>query len=93
MKRPKTELIREVFSAMKEEPVKGDWIHLLKEDLIDFGIEIENEDCIESLSKEQFKNIVKKKAREVAWKQLEETKSENEKLKNTIHTDLDNVQE
>ena len=75
MRRPKNELIREVFSAMKEEPTKGDWIHLLKEDLIDFGIDIENEAFIESLSKEQFKNIVKKKAREIAWKQLEETKS------------------
>ena len=36
---------------------------------------------------------MKKKAREIAWKQLEEPKSEHEKVKNIIHTDLDNVQE
>ena len=36
---------------------------------------------------------MKKKAREVAWKQLEETKSGHEKVKNIIHTDLENVQE
>ena len=61
MKRHKTDFIRQVYSAMKEEPVKGDWIHLLKEDLKDFKIDIKNETFIESLPKEQIKDIVNKK--------------------------------
>lgn len=71
MKRHKNELTREIFTAMKENPSKGDWIHLLKEDLEEISIDIENKAATESLTKEQFKEIVKSKIRLTAFQQLE----------------------
>jgi hypothetical protein len=63
MKRNKNELIREVYSAMKDDPVKGDWIHLLKKDLEEFDIDINNEKFVESLTKEEFKEHSEEKSK------------------------------
>ena len=44
---------------MEDDPVKGDWIHLLKKDLEEFDIDINNENFVESLTKEEFKEMKK----------------------------------
>ena len=37
VKRHKKELIRQIYHAMKNTPAKGDWIHLLEDDLKKVG--------------------------------------------------------
>ena len=33
LKRPQSEMIRQVYEAQKDNPVQGDWVKLVKEDL------------------------------------------------------------
>ena len=44
------ELFRQVYSTMKEQPIKGDWIFLLKEDLERVGLGLEDEKSISKIS-------------------------------------------
>ena len=73
---------------MTEDPTKGDWIHLVKEDLESIDMSIEDEEKIEIMTEEEFKKIVKEKIRQVAFKELEETKASHEKVRTIIHSDL-----
>ena len=38
LKRPSTEITQKVYQAQKENPVKGDWINLLNDDLDMLGM-------------------------------------------------------
>ena len=40
LRRPKEELIVQIYTAMKESPLKDDWIHLLRNDMIKFDISL-----------------------------------------------------
>ena len=53
------ELTKRIYEAQKENPVKGDWIELLKEDFKFIGEEI-NEKHIKEFSKAQYKNYQRK---------------------------------
>ena len=43
LKRPSTEITQKVYQAQKENPVKGDWINLLNDDLDMLGMAWEDE--------------------------------------------------
>ena len=43
LKRHNEELIFQIYMAMKETPLKGDWIKLLEEDLEKIGLSLEDE--------------------------------------------------
>ena len=45
---------------MKEDPLKDDWIHLVKQDMKDMNINLSDE-LIEALSKYEFKILIKNK--------------------------------
>ena len=60
LKRKDTELISQIYYAMKASPMKGDWIELLKDDLEKVGLTLEDESNISSLTKYAFKNQIKK---------------------------------
>ena len=45
---------------MKEKPLKGDWIHLLSEDLVKVDMTLDDEENIARLRKNIFKNKIKK---------------------------------
>ena len=66
LRRPATELIREIYNAMKENPMKGDWILLLKDDLEKVGLTLDDEATISGLTKGQFKSQIKKKIKELS---------------------------
>ena len=40
LRRPKNELIVQIYTAMKECPLKNDWIHLIYQDMQKFNIHI-----------------------------------------------------
>ena len=63
------ELTKKVYTSQKEEPLKGDWYHLIIEtkNLLDFEMDDQE---IEAQSSSQFKAIVKKHVRSAAFKSL-----------------------
>ena len=87
------ELTRQVYSAMKEQPIKGDWIFLLKEDLERVGLGLEDEKSISKICKHTFKKYLKIKIRELSIIELEGLKSEHEKVKYIAHTNLEKPQD
>ena len=58
LRRPKNELIVQIYTAMKERPLKNDWIHLIYQDMQKFDIHMSDE-SISLLNKQDFKKIVK----------------------------------
>ena len=60
VRRDKSELLYRVYSAMKNEPIKGDWINIVRKDMEEMDIKF-SDDEISMMSKTDFKSIVKKK--------------------------------
>ena len=58
LKRPEDEIIRKVYECQKDNPVIGDWVELLKKDLSNLEIAMD-EDIIQSESKTIYKHRVK----------------------------------
>ena len=69
LKRPHTELVRKVYETQKENPVKGDWATQTKEDLHMIGLLVTEND-IATLTKVQYKTLVKKHVKYDAFKKL-----------------------
>ena len=44
LSRDKNELIHQIYITMKEDPLKDDWINLIKEDMIKFNIDFSDEE-------------------------------------------------
>ena len=93
LRRPAIELIREIYNAMKENPMKGDWILLLKDDLEKVGLTLDDEATISGLTKGQFKSQIKKKIKELSIHELECIKSGHDKVKTIAHHTLEKPQE
>ena len=74
-------LLKKVYKAQKNQPVKGDWVKTLEDDKAAFQIEL-NDDDLKSISKNSFKMIVKKKANECAFKYLQALKNNHSKMNN-----------
>ena len=51
------ELVSKVYQAQKLFPVKDDFIHQIKEDMNDLGLDIEDE-MIKNMKKKKFKTLV-----------------------------------
>ena len=58
-KRHKTELIRRVYCAMKNETAKGDCIELVANDMKDINLDLSDEENSQ-FSKKDFKSLIKK---------------------------------
>ena len=64
--RNKNEMLYKFFKAQWNHPTANDWTEQAKQDLIDFGLNLDL-DCISSKSKWSFKNLIKIKAKEYAF--------------------------
>ena len=93
LKRHDNELTKRVYTAMKENPVKGDWINLVKEDLDKINMSLDQEELIITISISEFKSIVKRGIRKYALNILEKKKHSHEKVRHITHTDLKTPQE
>ena len=56
LKREPSALMKCVYIAQKANPTKGDWIHIIEEDMELFNLNM-NETDISTMSKNQFKNM------------------------------------
>ena len=76
LKREPHELVKRVYIAQKENPIKGDWVHIIKEDIKLININL-SETEISSLSKKQFKNHVKTCVTSATFKALKTLQSKH----------------
>ena len=74
----KSELIYRVYSAQKLSPISGDWINLLEVGKKQFNITLSDSE-ISCISKQKFRNFVKKKSVELTIQYLEKLQSKNSK--------------
>ena len=63
--------MRKVYETQKENPVKGDWATQIKEDLHMIGLLVTENDII-TLTKIQYKTLVKKHVKNDAFKKFKE---------------------
>ena len=67
------ELTRRVFNDQRDDPVKGDWVNILKEDFNFIGEEINEEDA-KSTSKFEYKKKIKNMVRQKVFENLKQVK-------------------
>ena len=53
LQRHESELTRQIYNAMREYPIKDDWIHLVIKDISDINLNLSDEQ-IGDLSKKRF---------------------------------------
>jgi hypothetical protein len=75
------ELVKKVFKAQCENPTKGDFIELVKEDLEKIG-EKYDENIFQGYSKVQFKAFIKKHINEASFKYLKSLQIKHTKVQN-----------
>ena len=86
-KRNNEEMIYQFLKVQWNNPTRGDWTETVRENLKEFEIE-EDEEVFRSMTKEMFKNKVKKKARQVAFNQLIKRKDKHSKMENLEYSGL-----
>ena len=74
----KSELIYRVYKSQEVSSHPGDWVRLIGQDKTTLGLELTDEEIV-SLSKNKFKNMVKKKVESYALMQLNELKRKHRK--------------
>ena len=79
--------LSQFFQTQLNHPDKDDWTVQVCQDLNDFQID-KNFAAIKSKSKESFKNMVKKHAKDYAFNCLMERKSSHSKLRNISYDEL-----
>ena len=80
IKLDKTEMLYKFFLAQWNKPVKSDWTMEVRTNLKEFGI-TDNLENLESMSKNSFENLVKKKAKDFEFQRLLELKLSKAKSK------------
>ena len=76
-----------LFHAQWENPVQSDWVLSVQENLLEFDLPDRLED-IKTMSANQFKTLVKKRAKQYEFQKLLELKMSKSKMKNLTYTDL-----
>ena len=87
LKSDEEKMLSQFFKTQLSFPVKDDWTEQVKMDLEDFQ-NGKNLDWIKSKSKNSFKRLVKKRAKEYALKLFNVQKSSHSKLDNLYYDEL-----
>jgi hypothetical protein len=81
------EMLSKFFKAQWMHPIKNYWVNQVKEDLIDFDIDMDLEQ-VKKQSKNSFKKMVKKKMRNYALEYLNNLKEKHSKMENLLYIEL-----
>ena len=85
--RNRTEMLSKFFWTQWKKPDRQDWTETVRQDLADFGMSADPE-YLEKYSKYSFKNQVKIKAKELAFKLLMKRKDTHSKMSALYYTNL-----
>ena len=86
--RNESEMLFKVFKAQWDRPVKNDWTEQVKDDRKSLGFETDL-DWVKQIKKDKFKEIIKDKIHEKAFKDLMDRKIKHSKLKNLEYKNLE----
>ena len=78
------ELVKEIYIAQKASPTEGDFCKLVEADKTEINLQMQDEE-ITQMNETKFKNTVKVKVKEAAFKKLLEIKSNHSKLSNVTY--------
>ena len=81
-------LVHSFLKTQLENPSNGDWGQSCKKDLEELEIQMEIDD-IEKMTKNKFRNLVKKKTLEKALQHLNQVKAKHSKVLHLTHTKLE----
>ena len=87
LQRPEGELVRNIYEAMKADPLPRDWYRLVQEDFELVNLQI-NEDQIINLNPTQYKSLIEEKMRDAAYITLKEIQAGHDKGRSTHHENL-----
>ena len=82
--RTENEIIRKIYNKQKQQPSKGDWINLLKEDFA-FIEENMDEMKIAEKSEQSYKNEIKEKVKNATFKEYIRLKKTHSKIKDITY--------
>ena len=71
------------FESQWKYPVKNDWVNQVKEDLVEFDLDLSLDD-IKVKSKNVFKKMVKKQMKEFSLDYLNKLKEKHSKMENLV---------
>ena len=91
LQREPDELIRKVYTAQKDDPSDGDFCQLVIQDCQLIDCQMSN-DQIASMDKYSFKVLVKRKAKEAAFRRLMSIKETKSKMENILYLSSFNPQ-
>ena len=77
----KKELVYKFYTAQKLASCKGDWVEQVQKDMADLDLQMSDQQ-IENVTKEKFREIIKRKTKILAVKHLSELKMKHSKTKN-----------
>ena len=80
-------MLFKVLNAQIEAPVKGDWVHLVKQDILDLKLDLTIEN-IATMSKHQLKWLLKSAVKAEAFIYLSDIQSGHSKTKNLQYSGL-----
>ena len=92
LKRPKTELTRRIYDAMKDDPRPDDWCEMVRKDFEQVDLSLDDQ-TISAMTELQYKKLVKEKIRQYAFKELSDLQQTYKKVKNIIFTQFSRPQE
>ena len=81
LKRDEKEETKRIYRAQKKNPIPGDWVLLIEQDMIKYGIQLD-EDQIIGMDEKSFKDMVKYSARKKAFSELSIIQKEHTKVQN-----------
>ena len=92
LQRPEGELIRQVYEAMKADPVLDDWCIMVQKDMVEMNLKYSDED-IRNMDPLVYKKIIKETVRAQSFIYFKELQANHEKGKKITHDDHGNPQE
>ena len=87
LKRPESEITKKIYRAQYKNPLPGDWVKLIQEDMTKYSIHL-SEDDICGMDSETYKSYIKRKVRNVAFSELSQMKISHKKVQHINHMGL-----
>ena len=87
LKRSDDEITKKIYNCQKTNPVKGDWIELVRKDFSDLGMEL-NEDIIKNETKVQFKSRIRKHLKTNILVEMKEKQQGHKKISDICYQDF-----
>ena len=88
LKREDTELVKKIYAEQRNNPTKGDYVELIKEDFKTIDV-VQNDGEIQNQDKSSYKNFVKKSIKSAAFKYLTQLQASHSKVSKIEYKNLE----